>query len=84
MITLMGGGTYRASATILLGDYERVVGHIDAISLVNCVEVACNAEAAELMDGSCGAGCDAENRAEKTHAGEVAVMEREAEDGGRG
>ena len=60
------------------------VGHVAAISLANCDEVACNAQATELMNGSSGAGCDAGNRAEKTHAGEVAVMERGAEDRGRG
>ena len=46
-----------------------VTWNVDAISLANCDEVA---------------GCDAGNRAEKTHAGEVAVMERGAEDEGRG
>ena len=46
-----------------------VTSNVDAISLANCDEVA---------------GCDAGNRAEKTHAGEVAVMERGAEDEGRG
>ena len=46
-----------------------VTWNVDAISLANCDEVA---------------GCDAGNRAEKTHAGEVAVMERGAEDEDRG
>ena len=46
-----------------------VTSNVDAISLANCDEVA---------------GCFAGNRAEKTHAGEVAVMERGAEDEGRG
>ena len=48
MFTSMAGGTYRTSATVCLADYEKVVRHVENISLVNRNEVACNTEAAEL------------------------------------